>query len=120
MNYISTAHARVYFQQKLAKQTAKLAESNAAYEAARERYHGGLWFKIFGTPFEETSDGNKGWLGHNNWQIYQYERWIRETEAAIATCKYHQKMEHPEIVWAFPDHNISGFYRWADEQGIPY
>ena len=118
-NTVLVADAIAYFVARQAQYTEQAAAARQKWEAARIEYEKGLWFRIFGTRFEDTRKGST-YLGFTErWSF----AWSEEAGQILNDIAYHNKLRDKRMEWCDEweknGWHISTFYTWCHQQGLP-
>ena len=124
-NTVLVADAIAFFVARQSKYTEQAAAARQKWEAARIEYEKGLWFRIFGTRFEDSSKGSiyTGMGFTEQWSFAREECWAEEAGRILNEIAYHNKLRDKRMEWCEQweknGWRISAFYAWCQQQGLP-
>ena len=97
------------------KESIKATE--AAYAKAKDKYDNKRLNKFFGWKYEASIEGSKSW--ESDWWMWGVnEEKLKDQIVDLKRCKYMLKTNQNFI--EFNDRYTDGFFKFCDENSIPY
>lgn len=123
-NTVRVADAIAFFAAHQHKYIAESLIVKGKWNAARIEYEKGLWFRIFGTAFEDTRKGAiYCGMFTERWSFVRLERWAEEIGKIMGELAYHHKLDDERMEWRkdweYDGWRISMFYAWCSKNGRP-
>jgi len=113
---VRTQDAIAFYKHKLTRYATKRDELNKAYQEATERYELKFFPKLFNWKFKDSFAGDKSWLS-GNWGFADLDYFEETTKSYLDMCIYCSKLD--QYLFEFKG-GSSAFYKWANENNIPY
>lgn len=116
---VRTQDAIAFHKDKLEQYEVQRIELESKYVQAKEEYESRFLSKLFKRKYEDSREGDRAdrAILLSYWGFSDLDLYERDVKLILNKLNYHEKINdyHVEL-----DSYINQFYKWANENNIPY
>jgi len=113
---VRTQDAIAFYKHKLTRYATKRESLSKAYQEATEQYESKFIPKLFNWKYKDSFAGNKT-KALSCWDFAEVDYFEGLTKSYLDMCIYCNKLD--QYLFEFKG-DASAFYKWANENNIPY